>query len=57
MVLVAERPDRHTLHELGSSSASGSGSQDLRPVEEPRPGEVAESQLPKVYPSHGDTES
>jgi hypothetical protein len=30
MVLVAERPDPHDLHELGSSSTDGSGSQDLR---------------------------
>jgi hypothetical protein len=35
MVLVAERPDPHTLHELGSSSADGSGSQDPRLAEEP----------------------
>jgi hypothetical protein len=26
MVLVAEQPDPHGLHELGSSSANGSGS-------------------------------
>jgi hypothetical protein len=35
MVLVAERPDPHGLHELGSSSANGSGSQDPGPMEEP----------------------
>jgi hypothetical protein len=35
MVLIAERPDPHTPHELGSSSADGSGSLDPRPVEEP----------------------
>jgi hypothetical protein len=35
MVLVAERPDPHGLHELGSSSTVGSGSHDLGPVEEP----------------------
>jgi hypothetical protein len=35
MVLVAELPDPHTPHELGSSSADGSGSLDLRPAEEP----------------------
>jgi hypothetical protein len=29
----------------------------MRPAEEPRPGEVAESQLLEVYPFHGDTES
>jgi hypothetical protein len=28
MVLVAERPGPHGLQELGSSSATGSGSQD-----------------------------
>jgi hypothetical protein len=28
MVLVAERPDPHDPHELGSSSADGSESQD-----------------------------
>jgi hypothetical protein len=28
MVLVAERLDPHVLHELGSSSADGSGSLD-----------------------------
>jgi hypothetical protein len=36
MVLVAERPDTHSPHELGSSSANGSGSQDPRPAEEPK---------------------
>jgi hypothetical protein len=35
MVLVAERPDPHSLHELRSSSANGSGSQDPGPPEEP----------------------
>jgi hypothetical protein len=35
MVLVAERPDPHDLHELGSSSVDGSGSQDPGPAEEP----------------------
>jgi hypothetical protein len=35
MVLVAEQSDPHHLHELGSSSADGSGSQDLGPAEEP----------------------
>jgi hypothetical protein len=35
MVLVTERPDPHDLHELGSSSVDGSGSQDLGPAEEP----------------------
>jgi hypothetical protein len=35
MVLVAERPDPHDLHELGSSSVDRSGSQDPRLAEEP----------------------
>jgi hypothetical protein len=35
MVLVAERLGPHNLHELGSSSTDGSGSQDLGPTEEP----------------------
>jgi hypothetical protein len=39
MVLLTERPDPHSPHELGSSSANGSGSQDPGPVEEP--GDVA----------------
>jgi dsDNA-binding SOS-regulon protein len=34
MVLVTERLDPHALHELGSSSADGSGSLDPRPVVE-----------------------
>jgi hypothetical protein len=36
MVLVTEQPGPHNTHELGSSSANGSGSQDPGPVEEPR---------------------
>jgi hypothetical protein len=35
MVLVAEWPSPHDLHELESSSAGGSGSQDPGPAEEP----------------------
>jgi hypothetical protein len=35
MVLVAEQPDPHDLHELGSSSANGLGFQDSGPTEEP----------------------
>jgi hypothetical protein len=35
MVLVAERPDPHDLHELGSSSAGEAGSMDPGPVEDP----------------------
>jgi hypothetical protein len=54
MVLVTERPDPHTPFELGSSSASGSGSQDPGPAEELRAREAAGSQLPEVYPAHGD---
>jgi hypothetical protein len=57
MVLVGERPDPHNPHELGSSSASGSGSQDLGLVEEPRAGEAARSQLPEICSAHGDTRS
>jgi hypothetical protein len=34
MELVIEWPDPHDLHELESSSANGSGSQDPRPMEE-----------------------
>jgi hypothetical protein len=34
MVLVAERPDPHDLHELESSSVDRSGSQDPGPAEE-----------------------
>jgi hypothetical protein len=34
MVLVTERPDPHAPHELGSSSAGGSGSLDPRPTED-----------------------
>jgi hypothetical protein len=34
MVLVTERLDPHGLHELGSSSADGSGFQDPGPAEE-----------------------
>jgi hypothetical protein len=36
MVLVAEQLNPHSPHELGSSSADGSGSQDPEPVEESR---------------------
>jgi hypothetical protein len=42
MVLVAERSDSHSTHELGSSSA-GSGSQDPGPVEEPEAVTIAGS--------------
>jgi hypothetical protein len=35
MVLVTEQPDSHSTHELGSSYATGSGSQDPGPMEEP----------------------
>jgi hypothetical protein len=44
MVLVAKRSDPHGLHELGSSSADGSGSQDQGPAEEPGAVAVAGSQ-------------
>jgi hypothetical protein len=48
MVLVAERPDPHDLHELGTSSVDGSGSQDLGPAEEPGAVVVARSQSPEA---------
>jgi hypothetical protein len=48
MVLVAERPDPHNTHELRCSSADGSGSQDLGPMEEPRAIAVAGPQSPKA---------
>jgi hypothetical protein len=35
MMLIVERPNPHGLHELGSSSVNGSGSQDPGPTEEP----------------------
>jgi hypothetical protein len=35
MVLVTERSDPHSLHELESSSTDGSGSQDSGPTEKP----------------------
>jgi hypothetical protein len=57
MVLVAERPDPHSPHEFGSSSVSGSWSQDLGPAEDPRAGEATGSQLPEVYLAHSDTRS
>jgi hypothetical protein len=48
MVPVAERPNPHSTHELGSSSADGSGSQDPGPVEEPRAVAAAGSQSLEV---------
>jgi hypothetical protein len=57
MVLVAERPDPLATHEHGSSSASGSGSRDPRPVEKPEARQTVGSQLPEVIPAHGDTGS
>jgi hypothetical protein len=48
MVLVAKWPDPHGLHELGSSSAGGLGSQDPGPVEEPGANPAAGSQSPKA---------
>jgi hypothetical protein len=44
MVLVAERPDPHGLHELGSSSADGSGSQDPGSAEKSRAADGSRSQ-------------
>jgi hypothetical protein len=49
MVLVTKRLDPHTPHELGSSPACGSGSQDPGLAKEPRAGEAAGSQ-PMVAP-------
>jgi hypothetical protein len=46
MVLVAERPDPHTLHEIRSSSADGSGSLNPRPAEEPGAANGSGSQDP-----------
>jgi hypothetical protein len=48
MVLVAERPDPHDLHELESSSDDGSGSQDPGPAKEPGADAVAGSQYPEA---------
>jgi hypothetical protein len=47
MVLVTERPDPYSTHELGGSPADGSGSQDPGPVEEPRAVMAAGSQSPE----------
>jgi hypothetical protein len=57
MMLVAERPDPQSPHQLGSSSIDGSGSQDLGSLEELRTEEAAGSQLPEICPTHGDTRS
>jgi hypothetical protein len=54
MVLVAKRPNPHDLHELESSSADGSGSQDPRPAEEPGAVMVAGSQSPEAAPGPPD---
>jgi dsDNA-binding SOS-regulon protein len=48
MVLVAKRFDPHAPHELESSSADGSGSQDPQPMEEPRADAAAGSQSPEA---------
>jgi hypothetical protein len=47
MALVTERPDPHGLHELKSSSADGSGSQDPAPAEEPGAVDGSGSQDPR----------
>jgi hypothetical protein len=52
MVLVTERQDPHSPHELASSSTIGSGSQDLGPPEEPRTEWATGSQLPEICPAH-----
>jgi hypothetical protein len=46
MVLVTEEPNPHGLHELESSSANGSSSQDPRPTEEPGVADGSGSQDP-----------
>jgi hypothetical protein len=46
MMLIVERPNPHGLHELGSSSVNGSGSQDPGPAEEP--GAADGSQSPEA---------
>jgi hypothetical protein len=46
MVLVAERPDPHGLHEFGSSSVDGSRSQDPGPTEESGAADGSGSQDP-----------
>jgi hypothetical protein len=46
MVLVTEQLDPHGLHELGSSSVDGSGSQDPGPTEEPGAADGSGSQDP-----------
>jgi hypothetical protein len=48
MVLLEEWPDPHSLHELGSSSTDGSGSQDPGPAEELGAIMAAGSQSPKA---------
>jgi hypothetical protein len=48
MVLVAERPDPHNTHKLGSSSTDGLGSQDPGPVEEAGAIAVVGSQSPEA---------
>jgi hypothetical protein len=47
MVLIIERPDPHAPHELGSSSADGSGSLDPRPTEESGAADGSRSQDPR----------
>jgi hypothetical protein len=48
MVLVTERPDPHSTHELRGSPADSSWSQDPGPVEEPRVVTTTESQSPEA---------
>jgi hypothetical protein len=55
MVLITERMDPHSPHELGSSSTDGSGSHDLGPLEEPRTEGAVESQLPEICPAYDNT--
>jgi hypothetical protein len=54
MVLVAERSDPHGLHELGSSSVDGSGSQDQGPAEELGATTTAGSESPEACAGNHD---
>jgi hypothetical protein len=53
MMLVAEQPDPHDLHELGSSSVDGSGSQDPGPTEEPGAADGSGSPNPRLADESG----
>jgi hypothetical protein len=53
MMLVAEQPDPHDLHELGSSSVDGSGSQDPGPTEESGAADGSGSPNPRLADEPG----